>query len=90
MDTVLGVQNDYNEYSVGKNLYDCSERDWFICGYNQKYAIIEKNMIINIYSSGMYDVIDKNLNPIEDREVDFNIVHEAVMENSRFYNISQK
>ncbi|WP_295811711.1 hypothetical protein [uncultured Apibacter sp.] len=47
-------------------------------------------MIINVYSSGMYDVIDKNLNPIEDREVDFNIVHEAVMENSRFYNISQK
>ena len=31
-------------------------------------------MIINVYSSGMYDVIDKNLNPIEDREVDFNIV----------------
>lgn len=39
MDTVLGVQNDYNDYSVGKKLYDCSERDWFI-------SVTIKNMLL--------------------------------------------
>lgn len=90
MNTVLGVTNQYYDYSVGQNLYDCKNRKWFICGYNQKYAIIEKNMIINVYSSGMYDVIDKKLNPINENTVDFSVIKDAVIENSRFYHTSKK
>lgn len=89
MSSILGVQNNYNDYSEGKDLYISGNRDWFICGYNQKYAIVENNMIINIYSSGMYDVVDKNLNPLDDSKIDLNIVKEAVKENTRFYNISK-
>lgn len=90
MNTVLGVTNHYYDYSVGQNLYDCKNRKWFICGYNQKYAIIEKNMIINVYSSGMYDVVDKKLNPINENTVDFSVIKDAVIENSRFYHTSKK
>lgn len=90
MNTVLGVTNQYYDYSVGQNLYDCKNRKWFICGYNQKYAIIEKNMIINVYSSGMYDVVDKKLNPINENTVDFSVIKDAVIENSRFYHTSKK
>ncbi|MXO33742.1 DUF3413 domain-containing protein [Apibacter sp. B3889] len=90
MNTVLGGTNHYYDYSVGQNLYDCKNRKWFICGYNQKYAIIEKNMIINVYSSGMYDVVDKKLNPINENTVDFSVIKDAVIENSRFYHTSKK
>lgn len=90
MNTVLGVTNHYYDYSVGQNLYDCKNRKWFICGYNQKYAIIEKNMIINVYSSGMYDVVDKKLNPVNENTVDFSVIKDAVIENSRFYHTSKK
>lgn len=90
MNTVLGVTNHYYDYSVGQNLYDCKTRKWFICGYNQKYAIIEKNMIINVYSSGMYDVVDKKLNPVNENTVDFSVIKDAVIENSRFYHTSKK
>lgn len=90
MNTVLGVTNQYYDYSVGQNLYDCKNRKWFICGYNQKYAIIEKNMIINVYSSGMYDVVDKKLNPVNENTVDFSVIKDAVIENSRFYHTSKK
>lgn len=90
MNNVLGVTNHYYDYSVGQNLYDCKNRKWFICGYNQKYAIIEKNMIINVYSSGMYDVVDKKLNPINENTVDFSVIKDAVIENSRFYHTSKK
>ncbi|MXO32321.1 DUF3413 domain-containing protein [Apibacter sp. B2912] len=90
MNNVLGVTNHYYDYSVGQNLYDCKNRKWFICGYNQKYAIIEKNMIINVYSSGMYDVVDKKLNPVNENTVDFSVIKDAVIENSRFYHTSKK
>lgn len=90
MNTVLGVTNQYYNYSVGQNLFDCKNRNWFICGYNQKYAIIEKNMIINVYSSGMYDVVDKKLNPVNENTVDFSVIKDAVIENSRFYHTSKK
>lgn len=90
MNTVLGVTNQYYDYSVGQNLYDCKNRKWFICGYNQKYAIIEKNMIINVYSSGMYDVVDKKLNQVNENTVDFSVIKDAVIENSRFYHTSKK
>lgn len=90
MNTVLGITNQYYDYSVGQNLYDCKNRKWFICGYNQKYAIIEKNMIINVYSSGMYDVVDKKLNPVNENTVDFSVIKDAVIENSRFYHTSKK
>ncbi|MCO6564297.1 MAG: DUF3413 domain-containing protein [Apibacter sp.] len=90
MNSVLGVKNKFSEYSVGQNLYDCTNRKWFICGYNQKYAIIENNMIINIYPSGMYDIVDKKLNHLDESVMDFTIVNEAIKENTRFYNIYKK
>jgi membrane-anchored protein YejM (alkaline phosphatase superfamily) len=90
MSSIMGVKNDYKDYSVGQNLYNTKNRNWFICGYNQKYAIVQKNKIINIYQSGAYEVVNKNLNPLDESEIDFTVVEEAIKENSQFYNISVK
>lgn len=66
MNNYLGVSNSPKDYSSGKSLFDISNRDFFICGYNQKFAIVENKRITNIYTSGMLDVVDNNLNIINE------------------------
>lgn len=66
MKNYLGVKNSSFDYSSGNNLFNTTNRNFFICGYNQKFAIIEPNKITNIYPSGIFDVVDNKLNPIND------------------------
>lgn len=89
MQSVLGVKNPSSDYSSGQDLYNTKERDWFVCGYNQKYSVIEKNKITNIHASGLFDVLDKNLNPIEE-ELDYDIIGKALEVNNKFYSKEAK
>lgn len=81
---MLNVQNEIRNYSIGKNLFDTKKRDWFICGYNQKYSIICNSFITNISESGSYQTLDKNLN-LTDEDLDVTILKDAFEINSRFY-----
>jgi membrane-anchored protein YejM (alkaline phosphatase superfamily) len=81
----MGVQNDLNDFSFGKDLYVPNQRDYFICGYNQKFAIIEKNKITNIYPSGLFDVTDGLLNPLKDENINYDLVTEGLSEMNRFF-----
>src|SRR5690606_15483072 len=83
----LRVKNNFSDYSVGKSLYDTSdERKWFICGYNEKYSVIEKNRITNIYKSGAFEVLDTNLNHLNE-DINFEVISEALKQTSTFYQI---
>lgn len=83
----LNVKNPYNDYSVGKSLYDSTiERNWFICGYNEKYSVIEKNRITNIFKSGSFEVLDSNLNYLNE-DINFEVISEALKQTSTFYQI---
>jgi len=84
MRSVLGVKNPIVEYSSGQDLYNTKERDWFVCGYNQKYSVIEKNKITNIHASGLFDILDKNLNPIEE-DLDYDIIGKALEITNKYY-----
>ena len=84
MKEVLGVKNPFDDYSVGKSLYDTTHRDWFITGYNKKYAIIEKDKITNVYESGFFETVDAQLNPLEE-SIDYNIIIEALSQTGKFY-----
>jgi membrane-anchored protein YejM (alkaline phosphatase superfamily) len=66
MNNYLGVTNKPIDFSSGNNLFENSNRKFFVCGYNQKFAIIEQNKINNIYPSGIFDVVDNQLNPINE------------------------
>lgn len=65
-------------------MFDTSKRDFFICGYNQKFAIIEPNRITNIYTSGLLDVVDNNLNFL-DEEPNDEYIFETMKEIKKFY-----
>lgn len=85
MQDVFHVQNPISDYCSGQNLYDNHERTWFICGYNQKYALIQKDKIIKIDTSGQYEATDHQLNHLNDSHIDFGLIEKALQENSRFY-----
>jgi membrane-anchored protein YejM (alkaline phosphatase superfamily) len=84
MNSVLGVKNAVSDYSVGQDLFNVRNRDWFVCGYNQKYSVIEKNQITNIYESGLYDVVDLKLNNLN-KEINYEIVSKAFVDVNKFY-----
>lgn len=84
MTSVLGVRNPIVDYSSGQDLYNTKERDWFVCGYNQKYSVIEKTKITNIHASGLFDILDKNLNPIEE-DLNYDIIGKALEITNQYY-----
>ena len=81
----LHVKNKFTDYSFGRSLYETNKRDYFICGYNQRFAIVEKNKITNIYPSGLYDVTDGNLNILKEENINYELVTEGLSEMNRFY-----
>lgn len=84
MGSILGVKNPTIDYSSGQNLYSGKQRDWFVCGYNQKYSVIEKNRITNIYPSGLFDVLDGQLNVI-DEDPNYEIIEKALEITNKYY-----
>ena len=84
MNSYLGVSNSPKDYSSGKSLFDTSKRDFFICGYNQKFAIVETNRITNIYTSGLLDVVDNNLNVLDEEPNSEYLLH-TMNEIRKFY-----
>ena len=60
-------------------------RKSFICGYNQRFAVIEKNQITNIYPSGLFDVTDKKLNPLTDEQINYELVTQEMKNLNRFF-----
>ncbi|WP_298221001.1 DUF3413 domain-containing protein [Flavobacterium sp.] len=89
MQHYLGVKNDVADYSFGHDLYDPVTRTSFICGYNQRYAIIEKNQITNIYPSGLFDVTDQQLNPLDDAHINYDLVAKEMKAMNRFYKLKK-
>lgn len=84
MKNYLGVQNKTFDYSSGNNLFNTTNRNFFICGYNQKFAIIEPNKITNIYPSGIFDVVDNQLNAINE-EPNSNYLLKTMNELKKYY-----
>lgn len=81
----LKVKTALKEYSFGQNIYSIQKRDYFICGYNQKFAIIEDTKITTIQPSGVFDVTDRNLKIQDETSVNFNVITKGLSETTKFY-----
>nr|WP_294937029.1 DUF3413 domain-containing protein [uncultured Flavobacterium sp.] len=79
------VKNPFGDYSLGRNIYSTQKRDYFICGYNQKFAIIEDAKITTIQPSGVFDVTDRNLKRLDELSVNYNFVTKGIAETTKFY-----
>lgn len=85
----LGVKNKVFDYSFGHDLFNPIVRTSFICGYNQRFAIIEKKQITNIYPSGLFDVTDQQLNPLDDEHINYDLVSKEMKAMNRFYKMKK-
>jgi membrane-anchored protein YejM (alkaline phosphatase superfamily) len=86
MKNYLGVSNNIKNYAIGKNLFNNTKRDWFLCGFKNTYAVVEKDKITKIFrNSGVYSVTDKQLNKIKDQTIDYTIFQKALDDINRFY-----
>jgi membrane-anchored protein YejM (alkaline phosphatase superfamily) len=85
MNSYLGVSSPANDYSMGLNLFNLKPRDWFVSGYTNNYAIIEKDRITKIFATGLYDITDLNLNIIENAELHSDLLYDAMVEINVFY-----
>jgi membrane-anchored protein YejM (alkaline phosphatase superfamily) len=82
----LGVKNKFESYSFGENLFAIMKnRDYFICGYNQKFSIIEATRITTISPSGTLEVMCKKLNKLDDKQINYNLVLEGIQTVNKFY-----
>lgn len=89
MKNYLGVKNDSFDYSFGQDLFNPLPRASFVCGYNQRFAIIEEQQITNVYPSGLFDVTDKQLNLLDDSKTNFELVSKELKEMNRFYKVKK-
>ncbi|WP_347174668.1 DUF3413 domain-containing protein [Polaribacter uvawellassae] len=85
MNNYLGVKSPMNTYSFGQDLYNLQPVDWFVSGYNNNYAIIEKDRITKVFATGLFDITDLDLNPIKDAELHYDVLKNALTEINKFY-----
>ncbi len=85
MSNYLGVKSPMNTYSFGQNLFDLQPREWFVSGYNNNYAIIEKDRITKVFATGLFDITDLDLNPIKEAELNYDVLKNALTEINKFY-----
>lgn len=81
----LHVKNKLTDFSFGQNLFNTKNRDYFICGYNQRFAIVEKNKITNVYPGGLFDVTNSKLKSLNDEDINYELVSEGLHEMNRFF-----
>ncbi|MBO6117825.1 MAG: DUF3413 domain-containing protein [Bacteroidales bacterium] len=59
----FGITNSPEDYSMGKYLWDSSQRNWIVVGSDINYAfIIQNDMIVEKNGAGYMTVFDRNLN----------------------------
>lgn len=83
---VLGCLNPATDYSIGGDLYRSdSGQDWLLAASYSRYAIVEPERITEIDPLGNVAIYDRNYNPLENAELDYDIMLQAVNETTRFY-----
>ena len=80
----LGIINSFSDYTCGEDLFLSKNRNSFICGYNQKFAIIENKRIVKVFNSGIFEVVDKNLNLLNQQPNDAYLL-DAMKQMKQFY-----
>ena len=83
---VLGVKNPPSDYGMGLNLNDSTFRDWHIVGSKENYAfLIKDNVIVEKRHSGMLEICDYKLDPIEGFKLNAAELNEAIKKLNMFY-----
>ena len=89
MKEYLHVISPIEDYSTGHYIYDTPEKKWFLCGYNNNYAIIEEDRITKVFTTGVYEITDLELNKIENEKIHYKVIKNALKDLNRFYVVTK-
>ena len=82
----MGVSNPVEDYTIGYLLEDTVFRNWHVVGDNLNYAfIIEDNTIVEKKPSGMLEICDSVLEPLEGYKLNVKELNDAVTRLNTFY-----
>ncbi|WP_353507000.1 DUF3413 domain-containing protein [Pseudoalteromonas sp. SCSIO 43201] len=66
MKTYLGVKNEVQDFALGMSLTEpAQEREWLLLSSYNKYAIVNRQQIIEVSTLGTYEVLDHSNRPTE-------------------------
>jgi len=86
MQEVFSVQNPASDYSIGKSLFDTTEREFLIVDSYIAFGIIDTSgTITNIYYDGKYEILDKNLNPHNEVNINPHLYEKTMEVITSFY-----
>ncbi len=60
---IFGVSNQVSDYSIGQDLFEGKEQNYYLAGSYLENAIVEKDRIVLIDSMGMLRFLDNNYRP---------------------------
>ena len=82
---VLGCSNPSADYSIGKNLFDETPREWLYAGSYYNYAILMEDSILVTYPTGNYELLGLDNRPLSDKTLSPQMSLEILQALSRFY-----
>jgi hypothetical protein len=86
MQDVFLAQNPASDYSIGKSLFDTSKREFHLVDSYIAFGIIDTlGTITNIYYNGEYEILDKNLNELQEADLDVQLYEKAMRLITSFY-----
>lgn len=80
----LHCGNAPSDYSVGKNLFDITPREWLLVGHPEQWGVIEKDRITHV-KMGSYEIFDRNYRYLPDAKLNGTVFQEAVRQSNEFY-----
>ncbi|OMH32718.1 DUF3413 domain-containing protein [Motiliproteus sp. MSK22-1] len=82
---VLGCANPAADYSIGKNLFDETPREWLYAGSYYNYAILMEDSILVTYPTGNYELLGLDNRPLDGKTLKPQMSLEILQALSRFY-----
>ncbi|MEZ6965259.1 DUF3413 domain-containing protein [Aeromonas sp. S9(2024)] len=86
MQDMLGVRNPARDYSIGRSLFDTSQRPWLLAGDQNDFAIYQDNTITHFNKQGDFELLEqKSYRPIKHGNPDMGAMIQVMNELNRFY-----
>lgn len=81
----LHIQNAPGDFSVGKNLFDETPREWLLVGHPEQWGVIEKDRLTYVKMNGSYEIFDREARYLPDAKLNRKVFDAALKQSKDFY-----
>ena len=85
MQDVFKCNNPIDDYSLGKNIADTSNRNWLLVGSNDNFGIVEPDRITSVYFNFNYDITTPSLDDIDNAKLRVELFNDIIKKANSFY-----